>query len=75
MTDLEYRHPYYEANIDRWNYYRASYAGGFDYRNQSLGMLTFFNRMDSGYMTSFSMSCSYITVSFSTVPLIFMVFH
>jgi len=37
--DLEYRHPYYEENIGRWNYYRASYAGGFDYRNQSLGML------------------------------------
>lgn len=37
--DLEYRHPLYEANLGRWNYYRASYLGGFDYRNASLGML------------------------------------
>ena len=37
--DLSYRHPLYEANLKRWNYYRASYLGGFDYRNSSLGML------------------------------------
>ena len=37
--DLDYRHPLYEANLGRWNYYRASYLGGFDYRNASLGML------------------------------------
>tara|TARA_R110000796_G_scaffold163631_1_gene280586 strand:+ start:2191 stop:3576 length:1386 start_codon:yes stop_codon:yes gene_type:complete len=37
--DLDYRHPLYEANLGRWNYYRASYLGGFDYRNSSLGML------------------------------------
>lgn len=37
--DLDYRHPLYEANLDRWVYYRASYLGGFDYRNASLGML------------------------------------
>ena len=39
VMDLDYRHPLYEANIKRWNYYRASYLGGFDYRNASLGML------------------------------------
>lgn len=39
VMDLEYRHPLYEAYHKRWNYYRASYLGGFDYRNQSLGML------------------------------------
>ncbi len=38
-NDLEYRHPLFEANIDRWSYYRASYNGGFDYRVASLGML------------------------------------
>ena len=37
--DLDYKHPLYEANLGRWNYYRASYLGGFDYRNASLGML------------------------------------
>ena len=37
--DLDHRHPLYEANIKRWTYYRASYLGGFDYRNTSLGML------------------------------------
>tara|TARA_R110001606_G_scaffold194631_1_gene342354 strand:- start:4351 stop:5733 length:1383 start_codon:yes stop_codon:yes gene_type:complete len=37
--DIDYRHPLYEANLGRWNYYRASYLGGFDYRNSSLGML------------------------------------
>ena len=37
--DLDKRHPLYEANISRWTYYRASYLGGFDYRNASLGML------------------------------------
>ena len=39
VMDLDYRHPLYEANLGRWNYYRASYLGGFDYRNTSLGML------------------------------------
>ena len=39
VMDLDYRHPLYEANLGRWNYYRASYLGGFDYRNASLGML------------------------------------
>ena len=39
MSDLEYRHPLYEANINKWNYYRASYVGGFDYREHSMGML------------------------------------
>ena len=39
VMDLEYTHPLYEANLGRWNYYRASYNGGFDYRNASLGML------------------------------------
>lgn len=37
--DLEYRHPLYEAYLERWNYFRASYLGGYDYRNPSLGML------------------------------------
>ena len=37
--DIDYRHPLYEANLGRWNYYRASYLGGFDYRFASLGML------------------------------------
>lgn len=37
--DLDKKHPLYEANIDRWKYYRASYLGGFDYRTPSLGML------------------------------------
>jgi hypothetical protein len=39
VMDLEYTHPLYEANLGRWNYYRSSYLGGFDYRNASLGML------------------------------------
>tara|TARA_B100001057_G_scaffold57748_1_gene51174 strand:- start:495 stop:2009 length:1515 start_codon:yes stop_codon:yes gene_type:complete len=37
--DLDYKHPLYEAYLGRWNYYRASYLGGFDYRHASLGML------------------------------------
>ena len=37
--ELDYRHPLYEAYLGRWNYYRASYLGGFDYRHASLGML------------------------------------
>lgn len=37
--DLEKKHPLYEANLGRWNYYRASFQGGFDYRNASLSML------------------------------------
>ena len=37
--DLDYKHPLYEAYIGRWNYYRASYLGGFDYRDASMGML------------------------------------
>lgn len=37
--DLENTHPLYEANLGRWNYFRASYLGGFDYRNASLSML------------------------------------
>jgi hypothetical protein len=37
--DLDKKHPLYEANIDRWQYYRASFLGGFDYRKPSLGML------------------------------------
>ncbi len=37
--NLDYRHPLYKANLGRWNYYRSSYLGGFDYRFASLGML------------------------------------
>tara|TARA_R110001606_G_scaffold148220_1_gene288287 strand:+ start:1446 stop:2816 length:1371 start_codon:yes stop_codon:yes gene_type:complete len=37
--DLETQHPLYEANLRRWNYYRSSYLGGFDYRDSSLAML------------------------------------
>lgn len=37
--NLDYRHPLYEANINDWNYYRASYHGGSEYRSTSLGML------------------------------------
>ena len=39
MTDIETTNPLYDYNIERWNYYRASFLGGFDYRQQSLGML------------------------------------
>lgn len=37
--DLDYRHPLYEAYIDDWHFYHASYAGGTKYRSPSLGML------------------------------------
>ena len=37
--DLDYRHPLYEANINDWHFYSASYAGGTHYRSPSLGML------------------------------------
>jgi len=39
VMNIEHRHPLYEAYLERWHYYRASYLGGFDYRNASLGML------------------------------------
>ena len=37
--DLDYRHPLYEAYIDRWTTYAASYRGGEDYRTPKLAML------------------------------------
>lgn len=37
--DLDYRHPLYEANIDDWHFFNASYVGGTLYRSPSLGML------------------------------------
>ena len=37
--DLDYRHPLYEANINDWHFYHASYVGGTQYRSPSLGML------------------------------------
>ena len=36
ITDV---HPVYEKHLPRWRYYWASFNGGFDYRNDSLGML------------------------------------
>ena len=36
ITDV---HPIYEKHLPRWRYYWASFNGGFDYRNDSLGML------------------------------------
>ena len=37
--DLNYKHPLYEANIEDWNFFRASFHGGSEYRTPSLGML------------------------------------
>lgn len=37
--DLEYKHPLYEAKITDWNFLRASYHGGSEYRSTTLGML------------------------------------
>ena len=37
--DLEYKHPLYEAKIKDWNFFRASYHGGSEYRSTTLGML------------------------------------
>jgi hypothetical protein len=37
--DLDYRHPLYEANINDWHFFNASYVGGTQYRSPSLGML------------------------------------
>lgn len=37
--DLDYKHPLYEAFLNRWQYYSASYKGAEDYRHGSLRML------------------------------------
>tara|TARA_Y100000052_G_C2952035_1_gene87902 strand:- start:596 stop:2119 length:1524 start_codon:yes stop_codon:yes gene_type:complete len=37
--DLDYKHPLYEAFLNRWQYYSASYKGAEDYRHNSLRML------------------------------------
>ena len=33
--DIEYQHPDYENNVDRWEFYLRSYMGGQDYRDGS----------------------------------------
>ena len=33
--DIEYQHPDYENNLDRWEFYVRSYMGGQDYRDGS----------------------------------------
>jgi hypothetical protein len=35
MKNLEYQHPDYDANQDRWEFYIRSYAGGQEYKNGS----------------------------------------
>ena len=35
MKNLEYQHPDYDANQDRWEFYLRSYAGGQEYKNGS----------------------------------------
>jgi hypothetical protein len=39
VMDIDKTHPLYEANHNKWIYYRSSWLGGFDYRSASLGML------------------------------------
>jgi len=45
--DLDQRHPLYEAYINRWKAYLASYLGGEDYRAPSLAMLRKYINEDS----------------------------
>ena len=33
--DIEYQHPDYENNVDRWEFYLRSYMGGLEYRDGS----------------------------------------
>tara|TARA_R100001086_G_scaffold92683_2_gene45986 strand:- start:37 stop:1566 length:1530 start_codon:yes stop_codon:yes gene_type:complete len=37
--DLDYKHPLFDAYLNSWIYYSASYKGGDDYRHHSLRML------------------------------------
>ena len=34
-VDIEYQHPDYENNVDRWEFYLRSYMGGQDYQDGS----------------------------------------
>ena len=55
MKNLEYQHPDYDANQDRWEFYLRSYAGGQEYKNGSY-LTGYQNESENEYASRISLT-------------------